>query len=359
MDIIFIILLCGVIQGLFLSTVYLFRKHGNRTANKILSVLLFLFSLSIALHALGHKGYIVFLPDHEAIITVLMYLFNPLVYLFIIIQTGKIKNLKPVQAFHFAPAVVIFLFLVSSNKISGPGAVNAIIIFKETIYFLIMVQYFIYTFLSIREIIIYRELIRTSSSIYDIGTLKWIGILLGLNMFTWLIALIIIIISEITSLYFKNWDYVWLFASLYIYLIGYFALNREEAVYVDRRFIPDKYKGSGLSAEKAEQILQRLQKSMAEDRIFLTEDLTITALATELDTTIHQLSQVINESFKMNFSEYINRHRIEEARRLIDADRQLNIAAVAFSVGFNSLSSFNSAFKKFTSTTPSQYKNSP
>jgi AraC-like DNA-binding protein len=97
---------------------------------------------------------------------------------------------------------------------------------------------------------------------------------------------------------------------------------------------------------------------MKEEKIFLTEDLTITALANELDISIHHLSQVINDKYKMNFSEYINRQRIEEAKRLIEKESLANIADIAFNVGFNSLSSFNNAFKKFTATTPSQFKDS-
>jgi AraC-like DNA-binding protein len=358
---IFIILLCGAIQGTFLSIVYLFKKDGNKTADRILSLFLFLFSLSIALHALGHKGYIDFLPEHEPIVTVLITVYNPLIYLFIITETGKIKELKLVQAFHFIPAIIISLYLTYSHNTAAPatntGTAGPEKILQDIIHSLIILQYLAYTFFSIREIIIYSRLVKRSSSVHLKNNMKWIGLFIGLNTFTWLTALIITAFSEISPAFIKNWDYVWLFAALYIYMIGYFALSREPAVKVDRRVITNKYGTSGLSPEKAEQIFLKLKDAMENQKVFLTEDLTLYALSNELDTSLHHLSQVINEKFRMNFSEYINRQRIEEAKRLIKSENNANIANIAFNVGFNSLSSFNSAFKKFTSITPSRYKN--
>jgi hypothetical protein len=220
-QLIFLILLCGAIQGVFLSVVYLLKKHGNKTADKILSVFLFLFSLSIALHALGHRGYIDFLPDHEHIVTVLVSLYNPLIYLYIITQTGKVKDLKFNQAFHFIPAIIFALYLAYTHNIITAGfnssTIKPLKIIQEIVHSAIVLQYLVYTFFSIREIITYSRLIKISSSSYNRNALKWIGLLLGFNSLTWLVAIIIIIFSEISSEFIKNWDFVWLFCfTLYI-----------------------------------------------------------------------------------------------------------------------------------------------
>jgi AraC-like DNA-binding protein len=54
----------------------------------------------------------------------------------------------------------------------------------------------------------------------------------------------------------------------------------------------------------------------------------------------------------------INKDRIDEAKRnLFNPDKQhLTIIDIAYEVGFNSKSAFNTAFKKSTNMTPSQYK---
>jgi len=73
----------------------------------------------------------------------------------------------------------------------------------------------------------------------------------------------------------------------------------------------------------------------------------------------HQLSQVINEQTGMNFFEYVNQHRIGEARQLLSATskKELNIIDIAYEVGFNNKVSFNTAFKKITGKTPTSFRN--
>ncbi len=70
------------------------------------------------------------------------------------------------------------------------------------------------------------------------------------------------------------------------------------------------------------------------------------------------MSQTINSKRNLNFNDFINSFRIEEAKkRMADREfRNLTFEAIGKSVGFNSRTSFISAFKKFTSCTPSEYK---
>ena len=71
------------------------------------------------------------------------------------------------------------------------------------------------------------------------------------------------------------------------------------------------------------------------------------------------LSQVINETFNCNFYDFINGHRIKEAIPILtDPKRQhLSILEILYDVGFNSKSTFYSAFAKETGMTPKAYKN--
>ncbi len=80
-------------------------------------------------------------------------------------------------------------------------------------------------------------------------------------------------------------------------------------------------------------------------------------MATKLDTTRHNISQVINEHFGVNFFNLINKYRISESMRILkeDHNRNLHIIDVAYDVGFNNKVTFNKAFKAETGTTPSTY----
>ncbi|MFA8436978.1 MAG: helix-turn-helix domain-containing protein, partial [Marinifilaceae bacterium] len=69
---------------------------------------------------------------------------------------------------------------------------------------------------------------------------------------------------------------------------------------------------------------------------------------------------IINQGHGLNFNDYINQFRVEEFKRLLQ-DPQFSketLLAVAFEAGFNSKTTFNTAFKKFTGMTPSEYRRS-
>lgn len=89
-------------------------------------------------------------------------------------------------------------------------------------------------------------------------------------------------------------------------------------------------------------------------------DLTLSSLSNQIRIPVHYLSQVINEKINCHFLDFINRYRIEEAKSsLIDqSSENYTIEAIAYEVGFNSKSTFYSAFKKVTNTTPANYRKS-
>ena len=95
-------------------------------------------------------------------------------------------------------------------------------------------------------------------------------------------------------------------------------------------------------------------------KLYTKKDLTVVFIAKKLSTNKSYVSQVINEHLGMNFSSYINEYRVKEARRLLTDERyhHLTIESIAGDSGFNSVSAFNNAFKKFTGLTPSFYLNS-
>jgi AraC-like DNA-binding protein len=60
----------------------------------------------------------------------------------------------------------------------------------------------------------------------------------------------------------------------------------------------------------------------------------------------------------MDFRNFINRFRVEEAQRLLKSDPEMSILTICFEVGFNSKSTFNTAFKKISGITPRDYRGS-
>ena len=80
-------------------------------------------------------------------------------------------------------------------------------------------------------------------------------------------------------------------------------------------------------------------------------------MASDLGYPVHLISAVINKHFKMNFNEFINKLRVQYiiANKNNEDWKNLTLEAISCEAGFNSRSTFISAFKKETGKTPSQF----
>ena len=121
-----------------------------------------------------------------------------------------------------------------------------------------------------------------------------------------------------------------------------------------------RYAKSGLSEDAMARLLSALADAMEKDKVFLDPELSLPKLASELGCSVNHLSQAINAGHSMSFFDYINQFRVAEAARLL---RQKHcqfpaILDIALSVGFNSTSTFYTAFKKTTGQTPARYRRS-
>lgn len=106
------------------------------------------------------------------------------------------------------------------------------------------------------------------------------------------------------------------------------------------------------------ELAQQIETAMRETQSYKLPDITLEHLATELSVPPRDLSMIINRHFGVNFYEFVNRYRIEEAKSLLSdpAHAATTITDIYLTVGFNSKSVFNTFFKKLVGTTPSQYR---
>jgi len=122
----------------------------------------------------------------------------------------------------------------------------------------------------------------------------------------------------------------------------------------------EKYKYSSLSDSKKIEMVEKLNKFMNEDKVYLHKDISIEKLAAMMDVNTKYLSQIIHEVHNENFANFVNEYRIKDAKSFL-SDRNydyLSIEGISELSGFYSKQSFNTAFKKLTGMTPSFYKNS-
>ncbi|MBN1797654.1 MAG: helix-turn-helix domain-containing protein [Spirochaetales bacterium] len=122
--------------------------------------------------------------------------------------------------------------------------------------------------------------------------------------------------------------------------------------------LTEKYKKLKLSKEKSEEYFRKLLEHMDKEEIFKDPDLSLPELAEELNIPRNHLSYVINEYAGLNFYDFINSYRVEEAKRILlkPTYQKENILNIAFDAGFKSKSTFNKIFKKHTNQTPKEFR---
>lgn len=112
-------------------------------------------------------------------------------------------------------------------------------------------------------------------------------------------------------------------------------------------------------ARKNEHIVA-LEKLLIREKRFLNPTLTLDAIADDLNLSKSHLSRLINAELGMSFPDYLNSLRVEEAKLYLTNPEFANytLLAIGLEAGFNSKTTFNTAFKKVTSQTPSEFRNS-
>lgn len=91
---------------------------------------------------------------------------------------------------------------------------------------------------------------------------------------------------------------------------------------------------------------------------YLHENLNLEKLSSQTGTPEKELSAIINRNMGTHFFDFVNEYRISAAKDILqDQDKKdLTILEILYQVGFNSKSSFYTAFKKSTQQTPKQYR---
>ncbi len=148
-----------------------------------------------------------------------------------------------------------------------------------------------------------------------------------------------------------------LFFSLILYLnIFLFVSRRKTNTLFSETQDMVRYANKKITNEQALALTNKLKKLILEEELYKNPDLKLNDLAKKINISGHQLSQLLNDNLGKSFAAYINEYRITAACELIANDKAIKLEAIGYEVGFNSKSTFYTAFKKHKHTTPTIYK---
>jgi AraC-like DNA-binding protein len=121
-----------------------------------------------------------------------------------------------------------------------------------------------------------------------------------------------------------------------------------------------KYERSGLESSAARELLGRIDRALTQDRLFVRAELTLAELAVAVESTPHQVSEVLNRHAGLSFHDLVNRRRVDEVKaQLIDrTNDRFTIEGIGGAAGFGSRSALYAAFRRFEGTTPTAFRES-
>jgi AraC-like DNA-binding protein len=376
-----IIIFLGVFQGIFLSWFFIKNTQENKRANIFQGLLLLFLSLGMFEEWLNNTGYIVRTLYLTNFSEPFNFAYGPLLYLYFRCSLEPGENIK--KWVHFIiPTIwlfyMVFQFIqpdvvkyndyvhtkhpgweflqeeartITSDPLGFRSYTNELTAISIVAYLVAGIG-----FLMRKSRAIGQSLFRTDNQLLLISRNIIIHFLFIIAIF--LATKIIYGIDSDVGNYLVS-SYI----SFMIFATSYQVLNRSDFFDQPGSFLAFpmvKYQKSSLSEENKEMILTKIKKEMETNSYFTNNLASLSGLAKQINESSHHVSQVINEKLNKNFFELLAGYRVDHAKKLIseDAENKLTVEELAEMVGYNSKSSFNSAFKTITSQTPSEFRKS-
>ena len=368
-----VIIFLGVFQGLLLSWFFIRNADSNRRSNLFQGLLLLSLSLAIFEEWLNNTGYIVRVLYLTNFSESLNFAFAPLFYFYV--WSSLNPGSKRITWVHFIPVFfwtlyMVFQFIqpdeqkynsyIFTNTLTGTTSVSLSDLgcplgIRQYVNQLMLLQFFGYIGWAVVTLI--KKFRSLEQPLFNTNN-ELLRILRNSTMH----ILILITIMVITKINFGMRSdiggyFIATYVSFMIYATTWQIMNRSEFFDTPGSFFsfPSvKYEKSSLSEENKEMILKKIRREMENNNYFTNNLASLTGLSKQINESSHHVSQVINEKLNKSFFEMLAFYRVEHAKKLIRNDREgkITIEDLAEMVGYNSKSSFNTAFRKYTSKHP-------
>ena len=355
----------GGLMGIVLFIVTLSSSQKNKAIKYSLASFLIVWSIVVLSGTLIYSGKVIYMIHIFRLDSPVHYLLGPTVYFFTLSTLKPEFRFKRIHLLHLVPFLINFIeflpfyFNTTAFKLSNYENLmaNGSVIMRLH-YLLKTISLFVYfaaqLFLFKKYQI--KKLQNYKSNHYQVyWFLLYFGsqfVLISTSLFDHFSGL---------HLFGDPYRFIIKMTAFFLYSIMVGLLFFPNLLYGNttiEKEIKDKYSHSKLSNEAKIEILNNLNAFMkGENKPFLNEKIAMVEIAKTLKVSTQQISQVINEKTNLNFNDFVNSFRIEEAKIMLlsNAYSKLTIDAIAQKSGFRSKSAFYVAFKKHTGNTPKEF----
>lgn len=381
LNVIQIISLLAVFVSLLLAASLLSMRSANYLSNVLLSLFLIVSAVDSDAIFLGQYIY----PNYPALgmfLSSLVFLKMPLLYLYLVSVTFSDFKLKWKHLWHGLPFLVNFLiFIPRFYAIDKEGQLEYLLsqtlsyrqIEVQFSYITLHLQIFVYLIISFVLVNKYRKLLLENYSNASLFNYHWLFQLVLIISFETIIASLknVFMFFGSSEAYFYSLLITSLVALSYIVWLVFKTMRHPELfrgidskLQLVTKIIKDEDNPEKLiisdsaDSNAQKEIIEKLENHMKVNEPFMDSSLSVYDLAKQINVPSRELSVAINHNLNKHFFDFVNEYRIKKAMEIFKNtnDEKLTVLEVLYEVGFNSKSSFNTAFKKFTGTTPSEFK---
>ncbi len=341
-DIVLILLSsAGLLHGILFAFYLVVFKKKKRLSNLLLGLILIFMAFRIGKSVMLNFG-----DNLEPVFIflglALLLLIGPLLRWYVLSMTQPDFELPGQYRLEFVPFAIVFIASLFVTKAWFENSKGVIIVFSSGLIFIYLHLLF-YIVLAWRAFrLAKRKQQQEPQTKSQKAVLDWLYFLL--------VGFGIIWGSYVLNILDDTVPYIIgpLMYSIVIYYLSYKAFQRK-TIDLD---------GNVFKNNSNDLLFSKISALITERMLYLESDLSLPRLSRMLGKSTQEISSAVNQYARRNFNDFVNFHRIEHAKRLLSASEseKYTISSIAFDVGFSSLSSFNSAFKKFEGITPSAFR---
>ena len=187
--------------------------------------------------------------------------------------------------------------------------------------------------------------------------LNWLGIFNGMLALSAFISVFIYTVNPAKLFGDDRYlAYPLLIVALMLWYLGIMGNNQSPIPILNEKISPDEAENQPANKEEKNELKAKLVRYFDNEKPYLNPELKIWDVARELATNRTYISQAINHEFNQNFSGFVNRYRIKEARKLIDNNPELSLSEVAITTGFGSVLTLSRTFTDVYQVKVAEYK---
>ncbi len=368
------LLIAGVIQGFAFNLITMFVKKKCDRVIVFLNLTVLFISLNNLQRWLIDNGYSSDLFVLKQLLIPWYLLIFPMFYAFtthFLRVQDKVNDFLKMSLIIFTAEIVIRLCLISYVYYEIPDRDTSVIYNYTKIEDVFNLIYSIFLFVNASLIIFRRHhLIAYILSYDDLNWIKWF-IRLGVVVIGfWAVAVFIKTLTGNEDAYM----FLRLSSSILLYWMGYqgiykynvlrdrivlrSSIDANDVLITSSEIIDSQNEADDFFNKKHDRDFERIKDHIIQNKLYLDPLLSMETLASDLGMSKSYFSKLINSYSDYNFSDYINSLRVAQAKKFLANDEfsEYTIVAIGLECGFNSKSTFYSAFKKFTSKTPTAYR---